>query len=151
MNIENNRKNQQFTQKNQELALQAQKLALETRQIQLFMQIYNDVNTEENLLTFIELTNSDIDIEENLQYDPAVNLTLVAKRVRLWYSYNTIGELLRDNIIEKDLLHRLNIDINVIVMWEKWEGFITRNRETGNMPDLWDGFEYLYNLSLIHI
>ena len=127
-------------------ANKTQQMQQETRQIQLFMQIYDDVNTKENLETFAELTTMDIENEENLQkYDPSVNPSLFAKRARLWYSYNTIGELLRDNIIELDLLHRLNVDINVIVMWEIWEGIIKKNRETQNMPDLWDGFEFLYD------
>ena len=132
-------------QKTRELALKSQEQALETRQIQLFMQIYKDVNTEKNLLTFSELINPDTDIEENQQYNPNLNPTFNAKRIRLWYSYNTIGELLREHIIEKELLHRLNIDLNVILLWEKWEGFVQINRKTANMPDLWAGFEYLYN------
>jgi hypothetical protein len=48
-------------------------------------------------------------------------------------------------MVDPDLLHRLNVDTNVIIMWEKWEPIIKMNREREQMPDLWDGFEYLYN------
>ena len=47
-------------------------------------------------------------------------------------------------LVEKDLLHRLNIDTNAMLIWENWEHIIKLNRERENMPDLWDGFEYLY-------
>jgi hypothetical protein len=30
-------------------------------------------------------------------------------------------------------------------MWEKWGHIIKMNREREQMPELWDGFEYLYN------
>ena len=48
-------------------------------------------------------------------------------------------------LVEPDLIHRLNLDINSILLWENWEHIIKFNRERENMPDLWDGFEYLYN------
>ena len=123
-----------------------QKLQLETRQMQLFMQIYNDINSRESLINWAELNNLTIDYEEYLQkHDSTVSPEYFAKRASLWYSYNTIGELLRLNMIEPDLLARLNVDTNVIVMYENWEHIIKENRTRENMPDLWDGFEYLYN------
>jgi hypothetical protein len=30
-------------------------------------------------------------------------------------------------------------------MWENWEHIIEDNRKRENMPDIWMGFEYLYN------
>ena len=53
--------------------------------------------------------------------------------------------MLRLKMVDPDLLHRLNVDTNVIMLWENWEHIIKMNRERENMPDLWDGFEYLYN------
>lgn len=126
-------------------ANKTQKLQLETRQMQLFMQINNILNTRESLQDFIELINLKVDEEEYRQkYDSYVNPEHFAKRGNLWYTYNSIGEMLRLNMVDPDLLHRLNVDTNVIMMWENWEHIIKINREREQMPDLWDGFEYLY-------
>jgi len=120
--------------------------ANKTREMQLFMQMYNILNTRESLQTFIELLNLRVDEEEYRQkYDSYVNPEHFGKRANLWYTYNSIGEMLRLKMVDPDLLNRLNVDSNVIMMWENWEHIIRLNRERENMPDLWDGFEYLYN------
>jgi hypothetical protein len=134
-------------QRTRELSLKAQEQTLETRQIQLFMQIYQQLNTEESHKTMMELYNLEVkDYDEYLQkYDSAVNPAHYAQRAHIWYSYNTIGELLRMGIIELDLLIRLNLDLRVILMWEKWEDIIRVTRMRENIPDLWEGWEYLYD------
>ena len=87
----------------------------------------------------------EISYEKYLEkYDSSVNPAFFAKRSALWYSLNTIGEMLRLGMIEVEFLHRLNIDIYVITLWETWKHIIERNRVVENMPDLWDGFEHLY-------
>jgi hypothetical protein len=133
LNIHNNQKNQQ--------------LQLETRQTQIFMQIYQQINTEEVYKSWAELVNvGKIDYEDYLKkYDSTVNPDHFAKRAQIWYSYNTIGELLRQGIIELDLLNRLSLGPMVITMWERWEHIIRKTRERERGPDLWEGFEYLYN------
>lgn len=133
MNIHNNQKNQQ--------------LQLETRQTQIFMQIYQQINTEEVYKSWAELVNiGKIDYAEYLQkYDSTVNPDHFAKRAQIWYSYNTIGELLRQGIIQLNLLNRLSLGPMVITMWERWEHIIRKTRERESGPDLWEGFEYLYN------
>jgi len=135
------------SQRNQELTLKAQEQALETRQTQLFMQIYQQLNSEESHKTSMEIYNLEIkDNDEFLQkYDSSVNPAHYGKRAYIWFSYNTIGELLRMGIIELELLIRLQLDPMVILMWEKWEEIIRATRVRENIPDLWEGFEYLYD------
>jgi hypothetical protein len=113
------------------------------------MQIYQQLNSEESYKTFMELLYLEVkDYDEFLQkYDSSVNPVHYAKRAHLWYSYNTIGELLRMGIIELDLLIRLQLDSQVIIMWEKWEDIILATRAMENLPDIWDGFEHLYKES----
>ncbi len=134
-------------QRTRELALESQEQTLETRQTQLFMQIYQQLNSEESHKTVMELYNLEIkDNDEYFQkYDSAVNPAHYGKRAYIWYSYNTIGELLRMGIIELDLLIRLKLDLTVILMWEKWEEIIRATRVRENIPDVWEGFEFLYN------
>jgi hypothetical protein len=134
------------SQKTRELSLKAQEQALETRQTQLLMQIYQELNSEETQKSWAELVNQEIiDYEDYIQkYDSSVNPNHYAKRVHIWYSFNTIGELLRQGLIDPDLLQRWLQGPWVIVMWEKWESIIRETRVRGR-PNLWAGFEYLYN------
>ncbi len=133
MTLRNTRKNQELT--------------LETRQTQIFMQIFQHLNSEESLKSWAELVNQEItDYDEFLmKYDSSVNPAHYAKRANKWFAYNTIGELLQLGIIELDLLIRLKLDTQVIVMWEKWEEIIRAIRVRENVPDNWKGFEFLYD------
>jgi hypothetical protein len=134
------------SQRNQELALKAQEQALVTRQTQIFMQIYQQLNSEEAHASWAELVNQEIDYEDFIQkYDSTVNPNHYAKRAHLWYSLNTIGELLRQGLIDIDLVHRFLLGPQVILMWERWESIIMKIRVREDMPDMWEGFEYLYN------
>ena len=111
------------------------------------MQIYQQLNSQESHKTVMELINLEIkDNDEYLQkYDSIVNPAHYGKRAYIWYIYNTIGELLRMGIIELDLITRLQLDLTVIIMWEKWEDIIQATRVRENIPDLWEGFEYLHD------
>ena len=110
-------------------------------------QIYEQLNSEDTYRSWAELVNLEIDdYDEYLQkYDSSVNPAHFGKRAHIWYSYDTIGELLRQGIIEPDLLHRLSLAPMVILMWERWVNIIRETKVRENMPDAWDGFEYLYD------
>jgi hypothetical protein len=131
-------------QKTRELALKAQEQATETRQTQIFMQLFQQLNSEETAKSWAELINMKVpDFDEFLlKYDSSVNPTHYAKRIHLWWTFNCIGELLRTETIEPDLVLRLQLSPMVIGMWENWEHII---RERENFPEYGDGFEYLYH------
>jgi hypothetical protein len=111
------------------------------------MQIYQQLNSEETHKAWIDLVNLEIsDYDEYLQkYDSSVNPAHYAKRAHVWYTYSSIGELLRQGLIDPELLERLSIDLMGTLLWERWEHIILETRERENMPDLWEGLEYLYN------
>ena len=48
-------------------------------------------------------------------------------------------------IVKPDLIQRLSLDPMVITMWERWEHIIRETRIRENSPDIWSGFEHLYN------
>jgi hypothetical protein len=145
--MRNTQKTRELTLQSQELTRKAQEQTLETRQTQIFMQIFQHLNSEESLKSWAELVNQIIpDHDEFLmKYDSRVNPAHYAKRASHWYAYNTIGELLQSGLIELDLLIRLKLDTQVILMWENWEEIIRATRVKENIPDIWDGFEFLYN------
>ena len=134
-------------QKTMELTLKAQEHTLEARQTQIFMQLYQQLNSEDTHKSWADLMNLEIsDYDDYLhKYDSSINTAHYAKRTHIWYIYDTIGELLRQGIIEPDLVHRLSLSIMVVPMWEKWGDIIRANRMRESAPDLWDGFEYLYD------
>ena len=133
-------------QRTRELALTAQEHATETRQTEIFMRLYEQLNNAETYTSWAELVNQEIDNEEYLQkYDSTVNPVHFGKRAHLWYTYNTIGELLLMGIVKPDLIQRLSLDPMVITMWERWEHIIRETRIRENSPDIWSGFEHLYN------
>ena len=124
-----------------------QQIQLETRKVQLFIQLYQQLTSEETLKASMELMTLDIkDNDEYLKkYDSSVNPAHYAKRAHIWWIYNSIGELLRMGTIEHDLIDRLQLDAQVIIMWEKWEHIIKETRVRENLPHIWEGFEHLYN------
>jgi hypothetical protein len=133
-------------QKTRELALKAQELATETRQTQIFMRLYEQINNIETYTTWAELVNLEIDNEEYLQkYDSTVNPVHFGKRAHLWFTFNSIGELIQMGHVKPELVHRLNVHTMVITLWERWEHIIRETRVRENSPYIWKGFEYLYN------
>jgi hypothetical protein len=145
--MRNQQRTRELALESQELARKAQEEAIETRRTQILMQLYQDLNDEETNKSWAELVNLTVkDHDEFLEkYNSTVNPTHYAKRAHLWYLYNTIGELLRTEIIDIELLQRLMLSPQVIVMWEKWEEIIRETRTREKIPDAWAGFEYLYN------
>lgn len=127
-------------------ANKTQQMQLEARQTQTFMQIWEQLNSEEYHKTFMELMYLHVeDNEEYLRkYDSSVNREHYAKRAHIWYSYNAIGELLRMGVIDACLIQRLLLDSQVIMMWEEWEHIIMAIRVREKIPKMWAGFEYLY-------
>jgi hypothetical protein len=145
--LRNTQRTRELTLQSQELTRKAQELSLETRKTQLFMQVFQQQNTEENYQAWAELVNMDnIDWDNYIQnMDSTVNPTHYGKRSKIWTTYNAMGELLRMGIVDPDFIHSVALDQTVIIMWDKWEHIIRKIREKENMPDIWEGFEYLYN------
>jgi len=132
-------------QRTRELTLKAQEHATETRETQIFMQLYQNLNNEDIYKKWAELVNQEkIEFNEYVEkYDSSVNPSHFAMRSIIWYSYNTIGELVRQGKIELDLVDRIQVGVMATVMWDKWEHIIKETRIRETAPDLWSGFEYL--------
>jgi len=117
-----------------------------TQRTQLFMHLFEQLNTEESMISIAELINQEIGDYDDfiLKYDSSVNPEHYAKRFNIWQKYHQIGELLRMGIIDPELVHRLQMAPVVIAMWEKWGDIIREVRERENAPEIVEGFEYLY-------
>ena len=128
-------------------ANKAQEHANETREVQIFMQLYRQINNYESYKSWAELVNQGkLDYDEFLEkYDSTVNPDHYAKRALLWHNFNQIGELVRQGTVDSELVERLLIAPMIVTMWENWENIIRRTRERESAPDIWSGFEFLYN------
>ena len=132
--------------KTRQLQLQAQQQATETRQTQLFMQIFQEINTDESWRSTLELILCKYtDYDDFMQkYDSSVNPENWFKRMRIWNSYNAIGYLVLDGSISVEKVARL-IGYHVIGMWNVWGNAIIWMRAKQGYTNWYNGFEYLYN------
>jgi hypothetical protein len=85
------------------------------------------------------------DYEDYLQkYDSSVNSDNASIRNSFWAFYDGLGLLLRDNLIERETVFRLQ-GIQCLLNWFKWETVIKGIREGTLGEDWMENFEYLAN------
>jgi hypothetical protein len=121
--MRNQQRTRELTLESQELARKAQEQSLETRKVQLFMQIYHDMNSTENLRIYSEL---------------------IRMEWSMWVRLNGVGLLVKDGHIDVGSVHDL-MRQTILTQWEKWGDIIIRIREEYNMVGFCDGFEFLAN------
>ena len=136
--------NLRISQKNQEISQRNMKTTLETRKLQFVTSITNQLLSEEGQKRFGELLNMewrDYDDFEK-KYGSDYNLDNYAKRMSVWNTYNTLGMLVRDKLIEPEVLYKIN---NVIpcFMWSKFKDIIEENRRRYGGEDTLSDFELL--------
>ena len=126
-------------------ATKTQKMQLETRQIQMFMNI-NSVRSNPEFqkliyrVTFIDEWNDLQDYYE--KFGPEKNLDAYSEHLFVWQLYDTIGFLLKKEVIDLSFIDDL-FKASLIVAWKKFEPVIKMNRQRVNQQNLWNQFEYL--------
>ena len=117
---------------------------LETRKLQFVTSITSQLLSEEGQRRYGELLNmewKDYDDFEK-KYGSDYNLDNYAKRMNVWKFYNTLGMLLREKLIEPEVLYRIN-DINPCLMWSKFKDIIVEQRKRYGGEDAFSDFELL--------
>ena len=120
------------------------KQTLETRKLSFVTSITNQLLSEEGQRRYGELLNmewTDYDDFEK-KYGSDYNLDNYAKRMNVWKFYNTLGMLLREKLIEPEVLYRIN-DINPCLMWSKFKDIIVEQRKRYGGKDTLSDFELL--------
>jgi hypothetical protein len=85
------------------------------------------------------------DYEDYMQkYDSTINPESASIRNAHWTFYEGLGLLLRDNLIERETVYRLQ-GIRCLLVWFKWETVIKGIRKSPLGDDWMDNFEYLAN------
>ena len=123
------------------------KMALETRQAQLFMHIYDRFNETEfsTQWTKVMFQWGCRDFEDWWQkYGPEANVEENASFVSVIRYYEGVGVLVKKGLIDLNLVGEL-MSSHVIRFWDQMESVFKGIRERLNWPEVFQGFEYLYN------
>jgi hypothetical protein len=122
------------------------KTTLETRKLSFVTSITSQLLSEEGERRYIELLNmewKDYDDFEK-KYGSDYNIDNMAKRMTVWSTYNTLGTLIREKLIEPEVLYSID-NVNPCFMWSKFKDIIAENRRRYGGKDNFSDFELLYN------
>ena len=79
------------------------------------------------------------------KYNPKANIDAYVQMQYTLYRYNGYGLLLRENLIDSDILFEIVPPHQILPLWKKFEPIIKQRRELTNNPSFLKAFEYLYN------
>jgi len=77
-------------------------------------------------------------------YHPTKNPELFADMIFIQSRFQSLGVMLKEKIIDPDLLYRIYTPFSILVTWEHYKSNVLARREEINDPNLWSEFEYLY-------
>jgi hypothetical protein len=120
------------------------KQTLETRKLQFVTSITNQLLSEEGQRRFGELLNmewKDYDDFEK-KYGSDYNLDNYAKRMSVWNTYNTLGMLVREKLVEPEVLYSIT-RTNPIFMWSKFKDLIAETHKRYGGGDTLSDFKFL--------
>ena len=126
-------------------ANKTQKMQLETRQVQMFMNMSGVRSSPEFQKLIYKVTFMDEwnDLQDySNRYGPEKNLDAYSEHLFVWQLYDTIGFLLKKEVIDLSFIDDL-FKASLLVAWRKFEPVIKMNRQRVNQPNLWNQFEYL--------
>jgi hypothetical protein len=78
-------------------------------------------------------------------YHPTKDPVLFADMIFIQNRFQSLGIMLKDKIIDPDLLYRIYQPNSILVTWEHYRPNILARREEINDPNILGDFEYLYN------
>jgi hypothetical protein len=115
-----------------------------TRQAQLYMQIFDRLNTKEFIRTWLEVMyhqDWEDGEEGERKYGPTAYLEAATKLFAVGMLYETIGMLVSEKLVDPSLVLREN-PWAAVETWEKLEP-VVRGLRGASDPKFWDSFEYL--------
>ncbi len=130
------------TQRNQELALKAQEQALETRQVQMFMNLYQQTFQP----SFISAWRSFMGMEwSNYEEFNAMGSDSAMAMWQVSVFFEGLGVIVKENVLHIRLVAELLLEMTRYY-WEKMMPVIEMGRKVGEGRPYWyRGSEYLYN------
>ena len=126
-------------------ANKTQQSQLETRQAQLYMQVFQELNSEKRWKEYLDARYSaDWDDYDDFQgkYGRESNPDFFAKLSSMFWTYNAVGMLLFDGLIDARKVYGL-MGPMVTAQWDKWNEIVWEMRKELSMPIAYAGFEHL--------
>ena len=119
---------------------------LETRKLSFVTSITNQLLSEEGQRRYGELLNMEWKNYDDFEkkYGSDYNLDNYAKRMSVWNTYNTLGMLVREKLIEPEVLYSIT-GTNPIFMWSKFKDLIAESQERYGGGDTLSDFKFLSN------
>jgi hypothetical protein len=77
------------------------------------------------------------------KYGSDINMDNYAKRVSLFYTYDTLGNLLKSGLADVETLYNVGTIITAVWLWVKFKPIIEESRRRYSGKDGYAGFEYL--------
>ena len=117
---------------------------LETRKLQFVTSITSQLISEEGHRRYFELLNmewKDYDDFER-KYGSDYNLDNAAKRLNVWKTYNTLGMLVREKLIEPEVIYKID-GVNSCFLWSKFRDVIAEWVRRYGGEDMLSDFEFL--------
>jgi len=136
--------NMRISQRNSTLALKAQEQNLETRKLQLITALTQQLFSKEAFMKYGELLNMewrDYDDFEK-KYGSDFNLENYANRSSTNYTYNSIGFLLREGLVDSEVLYGF-LGVSPSFLWYKFEDVIVESRRRYSGKDNYEDLEFL--------
>jgi hypothetical protein len=134
-------------QKTRELSLKAQEAAEKARKREMIM-LRSQTYTMEYARAFIEYERMEewTTVEEfDERYGIRNNPEAFANVIYIRNLFNSAGLMLKEEGVDPELLFQLYAPGAVVSLWEKQLMHVESVRERFNYPELYSGFEYLYN------
>ena len=128
-------------------AEEARKRELETRQAQLFMGIFQTTTTKEFLTDSEELIHiwKWRDYEDyDAKYGEINNLEGNGKLSYILSFFNGVGVLVQKGLIDSELIYDMK-RIAIIDVWEKFSPIVREWRTRYSAPQIFGGYEFLYD------
>ena len=125
-------------------ANKTQQMQLETRRTQLSTSTIEKIGSKDFYRDFIELMQLDwIDVDDYMKkYDHRVNPESFAQRWTVWISYDNLGYLLREGLINREILFNAAATSSIL-MWGKYKPIIDYYRKKELGPRYMENLEYL--------
>jgi len=100
--------------------------------------------SEESWRKWIELMNMEWKNYDDFEkkYGSDYNPDNFSKRMNLWHSYNSLGNLLRSGLADRDTLYNVGLR-STVWLWVKFKPVIEENRRRYGDKTAFSGFEYL--------
>ena len=121
-----------------------QQMQLETRKSQHYLQMLQTVSTEEFIKRTMTVHQLEFkDYEDYLAFSNNYDSDMKWQYEAYMTWLNGFGLMLKEGLIDTEVILSFGQGIQYIRAWEKWKPIILKNRERSNLPQLMEGIEFL--------